>query len=96
MLSLSKVQLQKQRQMPGKGKQKAPAKKAKMYWKNPTHFHKFGTVKGIVTPDQEEEWNKVTPEASKLSNYVLDYDPIAKRLEEAKKKMRKRAGLPDK
>lgn len=82
-------------------KQEDPKPKAKaksipdMYWKNPTYFQKFGTVTGLVTKAQAAEFNKITPKETSLSNWTLSYDPIAKRLKEAKAKSRKRAGLPE-
>lgn len=65
------------------------------FWANPTFFQKFGTVTGEVTPEQEIEWEKVSGEFSDITTKVMDYDPIAKRHSEARKAMRKRAGLPE-
>jgi len=72
-----------------KGKQKAKG----LYWKNPTHFMKFGTVTGLVTAEQEEEWNRVTPEGCDIMPHTLDYDPIMKRKLEAAAKAKAKAGL---
>ena len=75
-------------------KKREPKRQAKgMFWKNPTHFHVFGTVTGEVTAEQEIEFNRVTPKETAIKNWIMDHDPIAKRQDEAKARMKKRAGL---
>ena len=89
----------------GEATEKKEAKQTKLFepkcsgkfWKNPAHFENLGTVTGAVTPEQEEEFyaatkNNIPP--ADIMTKVLDYDPIAKREQEARERMRKRAGLP--
>jgi len=73
---------------------KTEAKAKGKFWKNPMFFMAFGTVTGAVTPEQEAEFNRVTPEESKIENFICDHDPAAERWEKAKKASRVRAGLP--
>lgn len=59
-----------------------------MYWKNPVHIGDRGVVTGIV---YEDDWNTFMAKAPKdldPFNWVASSDLVAKRLEDAKAKMK--------
>lgn len=75
-----------------KKQSKAPVQELKeievCYWSNPVYFSnpKFGLQEGLVTKEAAAEYERVTPDATKLEDAVLDYDPKAKKIKEAKKR----------
>lgn len=63
------------------------------YWKRPVFFQSIGeTVTGVVTKEHLALFKKSSPD-SDIEAWTLDYDPEAKRHEQAKKKMKERLGL---
>ena len=75
-------------------KETKPSNAVGQFWKNPVHFEKFGTISGKVLAEHAKEFEEITPDATNIMDWVLDYDPIAKRKADARTKARNRAGLP--
>ena len=73
--------------------EEAPKAKAKQYWKSPTYIPNVGVVKGEVNPGHLDRFKALVPKETVVANWLLDYDPEAKRIAEARKKFKERAGL---
>ena len=74
--------------------EKAKPKK-KQYWNSPVYIRGIGTVKGEVDPKHLSVFKSLVPKATNVDKYLVDYDPEAKKLADAKRRMRAKIGLHD-
>jgi len=61
------------------------------FWKSPVSIPGFGVCKGRVTSQQLEAFLTIAPTNIDLSKWIIDFDPIKRRDQAAKAKMKRRA-----
>jgi hypothetical protein len=66
--------------------QSTKIKGGQLWWKTKMFHADKGYFEGVVTDEMAAWFVKATPKETLLENWVLDYDPVQRRKDEAKKK----------